>query len=406
MEDVYTVSLLGALKPGIDPNAAKKALSDIFKVSPELFKTYPDGKKRIVKQGLSLIEAKKYQTVLNRVGAFSEIDVVLDRRILAESSVFCTVADSNAGHHPATEALSSATAVAAEPGAIYDKRLSNKDPAANFMQSAGFKFEISRFIPAIYSGPGCVPATDPAGTKIGAIQSHHPVLGQALTLSAAVISAFVILLLGLFFLSAEFPSFPLATPVMIFIFLVSLVFLPRIFRFKKVLRVMVSVDGKQTQICRIRERKWGWPFTREFIVEDDCNRQIARVMKNQFFLTCACTTKSGETVYSADPGVNVEDSMVYFGESIREELFIVAAWIVQAFGKVRSIVNFFKTWHRQSTGKEITIFDNSGSVAAELTIGRLSFKEPKLFSLRVGDGAPSEADRRILLAFGLLLAGL
>ncbi len=406
MEDVYNISLLGALKQGIDPSAAKKTLSDIFKVSPEIFRNYPDGKKRIVKQGLSLDEAKKFHAVLNRAGALSEIDVVLDRRILAESSLFNKVDDSNADQHTAIEALSSANTLAAGLDAVYGKRLTNKDPVSNFLQSPGFKFDIGRFIPAIYSGPGCVPATDPGGAKIGEIESTQPALGRALTLSAAVISAFVIQIQVLVFLSANFSSSAFVTPVMIFIFLMSLVFLPKIFRLKKVLRVMVSVDGKQKQICRVREIKWGWPFTREIIVEDDSNRQIAHVKKNQFFLTYACTTKSGETVYSADPDMNIEESMAYLGESVREELFTVAALIVQGFGKVKSIANFLKTRDRLSNGKAITIFDDRGSVAAELNINRSSLKKPRQFTLLVRDGAASDVDRRILLAFGLLLAGL
>ena len=104
--------------------------------------------------------------------------------------------------------------------------------------------------------------------------------------------------------------------------------------------------------------------------------------------------------------MNVEESMVILGESVREELFMVAALIVQGFGKVKSLVKFFKTWNRMHTGKAITIFDDSGSVAAELNISRRRLKEPKWFALRVKDGASSAADRRILLAFGLLLAGL
>ena len=64
------------------------SLSDRFRVSPEIFERYLDGKKRVIKQGLSLGEAKQYQAIFNRVGALSEIDVVFDRRVLEVSTIF------------------------------------------------------------------------------------------------------------------------------------------------------------------------------------------------------------------------------------------------------------------------------------------------------------------------------
>jgi len=406
LEDVYKINLLGSLKHGIDPSAAKKALSDLFKVSPEIVKTYLDGKKRIVKQGLSLGEAKKYQAILNRAGAISEIDVVLDRRILVDSSVFDNLRESNANPHPAIEALSSANTAAAEPDAVYQKRPTHNDPVSNFLQSAGFEFDMGRFSPAIFSGPVCVTATDPGGARIGAIESTQPILGRALTLLATVISAFALQILGLVFLTAKFSTAAFVTPLMILIFLMSLVFLPKIFRVKKVIQVIVSAQGKQKQICRFREKKWGWPFTREIIVEDDSNKPIARVKKNQLFLTYACTAQSGETVYSADPDMNIEDSIVYLGDSAREELFTVAALVINGFEKFKSVAKFLNTWGRISKEKATTIFDDQGSVAAELSIYRSSLKKHRHFALRIRDGASSNADRRILLAFGLLLAGL
>jgi len=406
LEDVYKISLLGSLKQGMDPSAAKKALSDLFKVSPGIFKNYPDGKRRIVKQGLSLGEAKKYQAVLNRAGAISEIDVVLDQRILADSSVFNDVCESNAKPHPAIKGLAAAKTAATEPDAVYGRRPASNDPVSNFLQSSGFEFDLGRFIPAIYSGPVCVPATDPAGAAIGAIESTQPALGRALTLLATVASAFAILILGLVFLSAKFSSAAYVTPVMIFIFLMSLLFLPKVYRLKKVLRVIVSVKGEKKQMCRFRERKWGWPFIREIIVEDDSDKPIARVKKNQFFLTYSCTAQSGEMIYSADPDMNIEESMVYLGESAREELFMVATLIVQAFEKAKAITKFLNTWGRIRNEKAIAIFDDQGSLAAELNIYRSSLRKPRRFALRVRDCVPSDADRRILLAFGLLLAGL
>ena len=88
MEDVYKIVFLGALKEGIDPRTASSDLSKLFHVSADIFEKYLDGKKRVLKQGLSLDEAKKYQAVFKKVGALSEIDVVFDRRILETSSIF------------------------------------------------------------------------------------------------------------------------------------------------------------------------------------------------------------------------------------------------------------------------------------------------------------------------------
>ncbi len=111
-------------------------------------------------------------------------------------------------------------------------------------------------------------------------------------------------------------------------------------------------------------------------------------------------------IYRADPDMDIEESVVYFGESVREELFSVAALIVQALGKIKSIANFLKTKSRDSNKKVIDIFDERGSVAARLKINKSCLKKPRMFTLLVKGGTSSDADRRILLAFGLLLAGL
>ncbi len=314
MEDVYKLSSLGALKHGIDSNTAIKTLSDIFKVSPEIFERYLDGKKRVIKQGLSLGEAKQYQAIFNRVGALSEIDVVFDRRILEESSIFIEDGCLNAKQQPNIEALPSENTFAPEPKAVDRERRRNHDQVSYFLQSPGFKFDVYRFVPPIFSGPCSVPTTDPGGAKIGIIESTKPALGSALTLLATIISAFVIHRLGLNFLLATFSTALFVTPVVIFVFLMSLIFLPRAFRMRKVLCVKVSDSGKQKHICEFRERKWGWPFTREFIVVDESKRHIARVKKNQFFLTYACTTEAGEVIYRADPDMDIEESVAYLGE--------------------------------------------------------------------------------------------
>jgi len=160
LEDIYKLSLLGALKQGIDSSTAIKTLSDRFKVSPETFERYLDGKKRVIKQGLSLGEAKQYQAIFNRVGALSEIDVVFDRRILKESSIFIKDGYSKAKQHPDIEALSSENTFAAEPKAVVRGRQKNQDRVSHFLQSPGFKFDVYRFVPPIFSGPGSVPTTD------------------------------------------------------------------------------------------------------------------------------------------------------------------------------------------------------------------------------------------------------
>jgi len=166
LEDFYKLSFLGALKQGIDSYTALKTLSDIFKVSPEILERYLDGKKRVIKQGLSLGEAKQYQAIFNRVGAFSEIDLVFDRRILEESSIFIEDRYLNAKQQPDIKALSSENTFAAEPKAVDRERQRKHAQVSYFLQSPGFKFDVYRFVPPIFSGPGSVPITDPGGLKL------------------------------------------------------------------------------------------------------------------------------------------------------------------------------------------------------------------------------------------------
>ena len=143
-----------------------------------------------------------------------------------------------------------------------------------------------------------------------------------------------------------------------------------------------------------------------FIVMDETDKHIARVKKNQFFLTYACTTSAGEVIYKANPEMDIEESVAYLSESVREELFSVAAFIFQGLEKIKSLANFLRRKNRVGGKKIIDIFDERGSVAATLQISNSRIKKPRMFRLHVKGGASSDADRRILLAFGVLLAGL
>ena len=60
MEDLYRISLLGTLKEGVDPKEASGDLSRYFKIPPGKLETCFDGKKRAVKHGISLDQARKY----------------------------------------------------------------------------------------------------------------------------------------------------------------------------------------------------------------------------------------------------------------------------------------------------------------------------------------------------------
>jgi hypothetical protein len=406
VEDAYKIIFLGALKQGIDSKAASENLSNFFKVSADIFERYLDGKKRVFKQGLSLDEAKKYQAIFNRVGALSEIDVVFDRRILETSSVFVEDRYSNAKQPPHIESLSAGSTFADESKAVHRQLEKNQDPVSVFQHSPGFEFDAYSFIPPVYSSRGSVPVAEPGGAVIGIIESTKPVQGYALTLLAAVISAFVLQRLVLNYLLATFISAAFVTPVAIFVFLMALMYLPGLLSLRKELSVKVSNSGKQEHICQYRERKWGWPLTKVFIVVDESKKHIARVKKNQFFLTYACTTLAGQVIYRANPDMDIEESVAYLGESVREELFSVAAFIFQGLEKIKSLTKFLRRKNRGSDKKVIDIFDERGSVAATLQISNSRLKKPRMFKLHVKGGVSSDADRRILLAFGLILAGL
>jgi hypothetical protein len=406
MEDVYKIVFLGVLKQDIDSKTACEKLSNLFKVSPDIFERYLDGKRRVLKQDLSLDAAKKYQAVFNRLGAISEIDVVFNRRILETSSIFIEDWHSNAKQQPDMEALSTGGALA--DASIVDQRETkqNQDPVFVFQHASGLEFDAYSFMPPIYSSPGAVPVAEPGGAAIGTLESTRSVLGFALTLLAAVISAFVIQRLVLNFLLAKFGAAVFVTPVAISVFLMALVYLPKLLSLGKKLSVKATSSGEPKLVCRYRERKWGWPLTRTFIVLDKSKNPIACVKKNQFFLTYACTTLAGEVIYRANPDMDIEESVAYLGESVREELFSVAAFIFQGFEKVKSIANFLKRKNRGGDKKVIDIFNKQGAVVAFLEISKSRLKKPKILTLQVKGGASSGEDRRILLAFGLLLAGL
>jgi hypothetical protein len=171
VEDAYKIIFLGALKQGIDSKAASENLSNLFKVSPDIFERYLDGKKRVFKQGLSLDEAKKYQAIFNRAGALSEIDVVFDRRILETSSVFVEDRYSNAKQQPHIESLSAGSTFADESKAVHRQLEKNQDPVSAFQRSPGFEFDAYSFIPPVYSSRGSVPVAEPGGAVIGIIES-------------------------------------------------------------------------------------------------------------------------------------------------------------------------------------------------------------------------------------------
>jgi hypothetical protein len=75
----YKVVLGGTIRNGFDRTVVLKNLAQIFNKSPELIEKLLSGNPRVIKKGLDLAAAEKYQKILTKAGAESHFDLEIDQ---------------------------------------------------------------------------------------------------------------------------------------------------------------------------------------------------------------------------------------------------------------------------------------------------------------------------------------
>jgi hypothetical protein len=98
----YKVILDGTIRDGFDRTVVLKNLARIFNKNPDLIEKLLSGKPRVIKKGLDLVAAEKYQETLTRAGAESHFELDVE-----ESPEIAEVQESSAPPQNESESASS-----------------------------------------------------------------------------------------------------------------------------------------------------------------------------------------------------------------------------------------------------------------------------------------------------------
>ncbi len=384
-EERYSIVFRGQILEDFTPEKVRMTLAKLLDKDEERIAHLFDGKSRILKKGLNWERACRYQKALEKAGAASKVQVMMDKISLKNAIV--PITDSFSDNVPLPEGSSLPTEEKEQDDAVVEKKsLSNIQSVDVFK----FGFERIRFIPAVFCLPHSEPVYSDTGKKVAYISSFKSAVGrEAALLAAAGIGLFLEWKLTSLYAKVFTTGFS-AILLGVLVLLCCIIFLPNFITPSRLVRVSLNPGKTETvffcrQLDRIKVLK------RSFSVSDTSDVEIARMYRHIFSSAFICENSEGAVMLKGEEEPGVDEIARNAAEVIGDKLIAT---------KVSAVLDMVNQWRGRNKVKKVYVIrDSNGAAIGHFALAR--FCVLTLYENKVGS-----IDRRMIYSFSLALAGL
>lgn len=382
VKERYFIKFNGMIVPGKTIDEVASDLSALFKCNLKNINRLFDGKVHIIKKGLGWKDADKYQEILRKKGAVTDIGVMMDARSLKSALV------------------------------PVRKKISDQEHKANHQEDDAlyFNFNRIRIFPTFFY----LPHSEPFflnGSAAGTVNSLKLSINWIITFLLAIPVGFYVEWRFLYFFSNHVTTGIISTISSIALLGAILFYLPNLMRPKRAVRVKCEFEESEIDVECLQIKRFPL-FRKKFQVVDDYGGIIGILQHDLLTQQYMALDANGTIIFSAEEEIDTSNIVINAITDIRDEILnfkildvIKSIWgVIKGFGQLEIFHQTGKNLNKEDFSKfeseeMLVVRDGKGAV-----VGRFLKNQNCPFILF--QSRLNCSDKCMIIAFYMLLSGL
>lgn len=296
-KETYNLICKGELAPGFEPSTVIPQIAKLFKVDETKAKKILDKTPRVLKKQVSWEQAVKYKQKLKSIGLVIDLNLAFDADIFRESMV--TV------NQP----------VIKNQGKVYSPPEVNDNKKVPLQL---LSVDITHLVPAMLASAHSETLFDGNETPKFQLESYNHWLNPKFLLLVSLFTALIIQkYFGLLLVQATTSA--MITPLLILLFILITVFLPKVMSIRRVFTLRNINDNSAYAMCT--QISGLNPFVDEYLIYSGGEELLAWVKLNKLKSKIECFDIEGNVLFSSAEEQYVDGLTKEVATEIRDELF-------------------------------------------------------------------------------------